>query len=137
MNQEIINLEKSIANQLRIIPQEKNETGHIVSTQAGSAKDHFIMTYGEDIRSAWNGDKSRYWEAAYENHTGSSQAAPITTGILVLLHQYYKEHLRQEKSWPELIQIVKESARPLGDPEVFGLGMLDTTTLFSDILLSH
>ena len=85
------------------------------------------MTYGKDILSAW--EKGSYFKA-----TGSSQAAPITTGLLILLHQYLNEHVKKETSWVDIISLAKSSARNIGDPDVFGRGMLDTTVLFPEIL---
>lgn len=112
--------------QLQRIPEDKDDTGICVSTRAGVAKDHFILTYGTNIRSGWS-------KKGYENKTGSSEAAPITTGILILLHEYLKS-VGQEKSWVELLEFVKRSARPLGNPESFGLGMLNVEKLFEGIL---
>lgn len=125
---EINDLEKEIISDLSSIPQDKNQSGTTASVRAGEAKDHVITAYGTDILSAWTNQ-------GYSKQTGSSMAAPITTGILVLLHEYCNQYLSQPTSWVDIIRIVKKSVRPIGDPSVFGLGILDTNRLFNQFFV--
>ena len=107
-------------------PFEKQESGSVASARAGTLKDHFLMTYGCGIRSAWEDD--------YAAQTGASMSTPITTGIMILLHQHLNKTLGQKTSWVEVLSLVKNNARAIGNPDAFGLGMLDTKRLFSTIL---
>lgn len=101
-------------------------SGYIVSAMAGLAKDHFVMVYGQDINSAWSGN-------GYSIQSGSSQAAPIASGLLTLFHQY-KNQKMLNINYADLLAEFKKATRQLGDPEYFGLGMLDVKKLFPDLL---
>ncbi len=128
-------LKRMIEKLRRNKPTDRCNTGYPVTAMPGSggAKDHYILTYGKDIRSAW-GKEGNSSYPLFSNQTGSSQAAPITTGILILLHQSLYSDPNAKGSWGELLKIVKEKARPIGDPKYFGLGALDTKRLFPEIL---
>ncbi len=125
----IENIKKTNQRDKTCMPEDRDETGVPLSMKAGTAKDHFILAYGTEIRSAWLTIAQKDGNV-YENKTGSSQACPITTGILILFHQHLYNNPHKEGSWVELLTKFKASSRKIGDPKIFGLGVLDTTKLF-------
>lgn len=115
-------------NTIPAISYNFKDSGYIVSARADKARKHFILTYGKDINSAWG-------PTGYFIGTGSSQAAPITSGLLVLFHQYKTQILKEPvPSYQGLLEEFKQATRQLGDPEYFGLGMLDVRKLFPTLL---
>jgi len=121
--EEITRINNSLDIKLRKIPDDKHNTGIPISTLAGVAQDDFLLIYGKRILSAWG-------KNTYTLQTGSSMAAPILSGIVVLLHEYLNQGLHQPTSWKEVLHLIKSNARKIGDPEIFGLGVLDMEKLF-------
>jgi hypothetical protein len=132
------------------VPDDHCMTGKPTSAIAGAVKDHFILVYGTNIRSAWDSHEGYEkllrlvptWAEKpkmelYANKDGASQSVPITSGILILLHEHLYKDPHHKGSWGTLLETVKKSARKIGAREVFGLGVLDTTKLFPDVLVSH
>lgn len=96
---------------------------------------NFIGAMGHNIFSAWHRFTTYVSDEIelFKSQSGSSMAAPIVTGIAVLLHN----HLAQKNpqvTFMDVIKIIKERAKPVGPATSFGLGIIDTQALFPDIL---
>ena len=87
---------------------------------------NFIAACGTNILSASN----EHFE--YRIDTGSSMAAPIVTGVAVLLHEYLSK-TNPDISFMDIIKIIKENAQKK-DSKIFGRGILNTKKLFTEII---
>jgi subtilisin family serine protease len=110
-NNAFCNILKEVGDRLQErknnIPVDKYNTGSLVSTKAGEVAEHFVVSYGQNILSAGA-------DQGYLTMSGSSQAAPIVTGMLVLCHKYLNESYNVKTTWIDLIQTAKLTARSLG-----------------------
>lgn len=86
------------------------------SAPCGATADWCLAAPGTSIVSSMNG-------GGYQTRSGTSMAAPVVTGSIALLASAFPE-----LSGPEIVQILKDTARDLGDPgvdDVYGNGAID------------
>ena len=84
---------------------------------------NFICACGTNILSGGKNDDE------FVLMTGSSQAAPIVTGIAVLLHEHLSK-TNENISFVDVIRIIKENSEQIGEKNSFGLGILNVKKLF-------
>ncbi len=130
--EEIIDSAQKEINNLARLPQGEEQNfenaGKLRTMIAGNneiVQRNFIAAYGTNIYSAGKNFNE------FKTDTGSSQAAPIVTGIAVLLHEYLRKE-NKNISFVDVIKIIKENARQIGDASSFGRGILDVKKLFKD-----
>jgi subtilisin family serine protease len=88
------------------------KSGSIVSYTAGVMRDHFVLVAGTDIYTIGK-------NCQLETNTGSSEAAPIFTGIFAL----FVSALRTTTNALELFK--REYTIPIGDAAFYGLGVIN------------
>lgn len=92
--------------------------------------DYTVSAFGKDVVSGYSLNGSEIFRAV----SGTSQAAPKVSGFCVLIEQFYKDS-NQEITSCGIVDFIKRTARPLGDPEIFGKGLINPDALLSEVKL--
>ena len=89
-----------------------------------------VSAFGKDVVSGYSLKGSEVFRAV----SGTSQAAPKVAGFCLLVEQFFKDS-SQEITSCGIVDFVKRTARPLGDPEIFGKGLINPDALLNEVRL--
>jgi hypothetical protein len=85
-----------------------------------------VSAFGTDVVSGYSLEGSEVFHAV----SGTSQAVPKVSGFCLLIEQFHKDK-GQLITASEIVDFVKQTAKPLGDPEIFGKGLMNPGALLS------
>ena len=105
----------------------RREDGLIVdfSNRCGIAADYCLAAPGEDVRIAYygpNGDEPGF--RGVGTGSGTSFAAPMVTGGLALMKQYFRSQVSNTDLLARLLETADRSG-PYADASIYGRGLLD------------
>jgi|GEM_PF-5844100 len=130
--QQFSNISDIASRMLIVVNVYNDESGNTVklcpfSNWPGKLlKDYTVSAFGTDVVSGW----SKVGEV-FSAKSGTSQAAPKVSGFCLLIEQFHKDKGKLITA-SEIVDFVKRTAKPIGDSEKFGKGLIDP-----DALLCH
>lgn len=86
--------------------------------------DYTVSAFGTEVVSAYSQEASKL----FYTESGTSQAAAKVSGFCLLIEQFHKDRNHLITS-SEIVDFVKQTATPLGDPKKFGKGLINPDAL--------
>lgn len=111
------NLTNLLVNVVALDDTNKNLAWY--SAKCGATKDYCIAAPG-GVSGKYIYSTTYDGSYTYEGMQGTSMAAPIVSGALAVIKGAFP-HLTNQ----QVVQILFETAKPLGDPELYGHGLVD------------
>ena len=103
------------------------------SNRCGIAADNCLAAPGEGVRVAYFGPfRDGPGRAIHPNIRGTSVAAPMVTGGLALMKQYFRGQLSNTDLLARLLETADRTG-PYADAEVYGRGLMDLGTATSPV----